>query len=439
MPEKLFGVPADEQSGAAKLFGVPADEGPAQERPWIGQPRPANESLIGSIFHAPAYGVQDIGAGVKHLMEPGQRLKGAHEVISGAGRAAIPFIAPAVAAYGAPAVLSGMASSAVGSTLGNVGSRILGADEDVSNLVGDVGGIVGGGMGASAPGQAAMRGAASKVVPETTNLLENWRITNPLKMIPDVLRSAREVYRGGVQGLRDYNYAQTPKTANAVAPIVAPKPQEFAPTPASLPSGRTGPAAPRPEAPRVGRVVAPVPAPQPQEFTPAKGISLPTGRVPGGFANQVPATPAETISPEILDKIAQGFGHRNFKSALPSEQATIRTVAANAGKPAAPSAAAPAYTPRSVESYLGEDANKITNPKPSVSITMPTEAAEEVVSKVEHPPFAKNRSYPASQKAREQAPQPTSETKATTLSENLKAKPEAMKFAKKMKRSLGGK
>ncbi len=145
-------------------YAQPAE--PQQEKPWIGTAPPKDEGILSSIFHAPAYGVQDIGAGVKHLMTPGKRMQGAHEVISGTGRAAIPFIAPAVAAYGAGPVALGLGGSVIGSTIGKTGASMLGANEDVANLAGDAGAIAGG-MGAPRMPFKSMAGKALDFVPET--------------------------------------------------------------------------------------------------------------------------------------------------------------------------------------------------------------------------------------------------------------------------------
>ncbi len=400
-------VPADDWKDVA-----PSAPAAAQEKPWIGTPPPENEGMLSSIFHAPAYGVQDIGAGVKHIMTPGKRMQGAHEVISGAGRAALPLVAPAIAAYGAPAVATGMVGGAIGSGLASTGAQILGANEDVSNLAGDVGGIVGGGVGGSRPGQAAIRGAGARVIPETTSLLKNWSFFHPLKMIPDVLNSAREVYRGGVQGMKDFNYSQTPKTANAVPPVAPPPPQEFKPVATPLPSGRSGPAPVQPEAPKVGRVVAPIQRPSPQEFTPIR-TPLRSGRTVGGFANQsAPEVPVNAAPPGNL-KMYQKVARQNFKADyedLPSKvQETIRR-----GVDQTPAIATPkAKTPGTIE--------------------VPEKGAAEVVERVEHPPFAKNKPFSPSRAARQQAPQPTSKEKPMTLGQRLKANHEAMEAAKKLK------
>jgi hypothetical protein len=185
---------------------------------------------------------------------------------------------------------------------------------------------------------------------------------------------------------------------------------------------------------RMGKTSAPpprpTPAPAPQPLPPNMRISAPA-RV---FTPPAPADtsgPIKGYSPTILEREPAPQSIRPPLRQLGAGPRVIQM-------PAAPDTSGPIpFTPP--EAWSAPPRGTITTPKPSVSITMPTEAAEEVVGKVEHPPFAKDQPYSPSKKAREQAPQPTSEEKPMTLSEKLKANPDAAKVAKKLKRSLGGK
>ncbi len=389
---------------------VPSDDwkdvtssAPAQEKPWIGQPRPQNEGVISSIFHAPAYGLQDIGTGAKHLMEPGKRLQGAHEMISGAGRAAMPLVAPAIAAYGAPAVATGLLGGAAGSVAGQIGAGLLGANEDVSNLAGDVGGLVGGGISSTPKGTAFTRGAASKVVPEATSLLENWRLTHPLKGIPDVLRSIREVYRGGKQGMEDYNTIQGIRNQVANPSPISGKPSTLAPSPSQY----SAPPDTRP-AVEVG------------------GAHVPGYRGPVRIEPPPESAPALTSGPTMaeLDDIAIGMGGKKLAKLTQSQQDAVRSAWENLHK-------------QKTITVNPNEQPRITAPQnPPGTIPVPQEAVEGAVENMGHPEFAKDRPFPTSKKIREQAPSPKSGN-AATLSENLKNKPGTLRAAQKMKKALG--
>jgi hypothetical protein len=85
--------------------------------------------------------------GARDLFTPGSRLKGAHELYSGIKSDLMPLgIAGAIAA---PEIaLPAMALGKVGGLAGKYGSQALGANEDVSNAIGDVGELAAGGVGA---------------------------------------------------------------------------------------------------------------------------------------------------------------------------------------------------------------------------------------------------------------------------------------------------
>lgn len=125
------------------------------EQPWIGQPRPESEGFFSSLYHMPVYGLQDIGAGAKHLTQEGTRRQGAHEIFTGLGEASVPAVA-AGAAYALP-VLGGaglaaylarlgltLGTGTAGMALGRAGAGFMGADPETQALVGDVGAVAGG-------------------------------------------------------------------------------------------------------------------------------------------------------------------------------------------------------------------------------------------------------------------------------------------------------
>jgi len=185
---------------------------------------------------------------------------------------------------------------------------------------------------------------------------------------------------------------------------------------------------------RMGKTSAPASKPSPgptsQPLPPNMRISAPA-RVFTPPAPPDTSGPIRGYSPTILEREPTP---QPIRPPLRQLEAGPRVIQ----MPAAPDTSGPIpFTPP--EAWSAPARGAITTPKPSVSITMPTEAAEEVVGKVEHPPFAKDKPFSPSKKAREQAPQPTSEEKPMALSEKLKANPDAAKTAKKLKRSLGGK
>lgn len=252
---------------------------PAKEKPWIGQPRPENEGMLSRIFHTPAYGVQDIGTGIQHLMQPGKRMQGAHEVISGAGQASLPLLLPAAVAAPAATAL-GMAGGAIGSGIGKTGAEMLGASPEAANLAGDVGGLAGG-IGGTKLGPKAI-GSAMEHVPQGFNLAHpdvrsgvgkmaagaalTEAVPGPMKwpvrgvtMIPGI----KQTYRGLIKpdAYAQEAVAEIPTIKNAPAnapPAVFGDPEGFAKLPQSvqdaiLRGGSHGPSAPTPTAPMAPR------------------------------------------------------------------------------------------------------------------------------------------------------------------------------------------
>ncbi len=247
-PYDEFQQPAKGGDPYAEFQRPAASAAPAEDKPWIGTAPPKDEGMLSSIYHAPVYGVQDIGAGVKHLMQPGKRMQGAHEVISGVGRASIPLIAPAIAAYGAGPVALGLGGSMIGSTIGKTGASMLGANEDVANLAGDAGAIAGG-IGAPRMPFKSMAAKALDFAPETD------------------------------AGIRDVVGMASPRLA--------------------------------------------------------RGLGVLQRAKDARAAYQAATATGETSSAdaEMLDKVAQGFGYKNFASAPDAYKSTIQNTAQNVGKP----------------------------------------------------------------------------------------------------------
>lgn len=104
-----------------------------------------SESTLGKVgdflkgqVYDPTLG--SIGQGARDVMTPGSRLKGAHEIYTGAEKAATPLaVAGAIAA---PEVaIPAMALGTLGQVAGKYGSEAFGAGEDLSNVIGDASGL----------------------------------------------------------------------------------------------------------------------------------------------------------------------------------------------------------------------------------------------------------------------------------------------------------
>jgi hypothetical protein len=76
--------------------------------------------------------------------------RGLHHVIAGAAEAAAPVVLPVAAAAAPVATAISLGGSYLGQKAGKAGAEALGASEDTSNLVGDVGAVAGGYLGAEA-------------------------------------------------------------------------------------------------------------------------------------------------------------------------------------------------------------------------------------------------------------------------------------------------
>lgn len=227
----------------------------------------------------------------------------------------------------------------------------------------------------------------------------------------------------------------------------------------------------------------------------------------GGTAEEALAelpTGLPPVNPEaeMLNKIAQGFGYKNFEQAPEAVQGTIRNVSQGLSKsrvtpirtttpteplprarqlaaaprspivtppPADTSGIIPGWAPKILrrEAEPLPPSHQIAAPLPKAeTLQIPAQGAKEVVERVEHPPFAKNQPFSPSRAARQQTPQPGTEATQSLeqqvqrlkqafpweTDQQLRARaghanvinklsetPGAMQAAKKLQKALGGK
>ncbi len=123
---------------------------------------------------------------------------------------------------------------------------------------------------------------------------------------------------------------------------------------------------------------------------------LPTIKPPVAETSGMVKPPAVFGDPEGFAKLPQNVQDAIMRGESPASAAP---------KPSVP------YTPRTMESYGVTPT--IGTPRPSApTISVPAAGAADVVERVEHPPFAKDRPFPTSQKIREQTPAPTTPDRA---------------------------
>ncbi len=93
-------------------------------------------------------GVRRMVGGVEAMAQPGvdSKMRGASEIIRGAGTASIPAAIP-LAASNIPAAATAIGGGYLGSKLGEEASKYSGASPEGVNLASDVGGVVGGAVG----------------------------------------------------------------------------------------------------------------------------------------------------------------------------------------------------------------------------------------------------------------------------------------------------
>lgn len=85
----------------------------------------------------------EMGGGIKDVVH-GDVAKGAHRIISGTANAVAPVALPMAAAAAPAATATTLAAGALGQQIGKRGSQALGANEDQSDLAGDVTGLAAG-------------------------------------------------------------------------------------------------------------------------------------------------------------------------------------------------------------------------------------------------------------------------------------------------------
>lgn len=140
MADDWFASNAPQSAGGQDWF--------SQNKPPV-PPPPEAESLLKSIFLAPARGLtEDIPAGFRQMMQPGvdPKLGGASQMFRGLSKAAAPFLLPE-AMVAAPALTAAsVAGGAIGGALAEGGANIAGLPPGASSAIGDIGSIVGGGL-----------------------------------------------------------------------------------------------------------------------------------------------------------------------------------------------------------------------------------------------------------------------------------------------------
>jgi hypothetical protein len=287
-------------------------------------------STLKDLFLSPVKGLQDIQSGASDVMKSGSRMKGAHELISGAARTAAPFALPA-AAVGAPvATAIGLAGAGIGSGIGSKIAEMSGGGEDAQNLAGDIGGIAGG-VGGAKLGDipsvgSVVKGAVKGAYTEAMSPAKMWKFDRVPQFLHDAfyggavgsvshlpyggeigtgvgasISPIRGLIQGGKAGLRDYRDSQIPKVRRVVPPVVPSSPAEFSGTPGALPSGRV-PGNVKPVSPAtvdVGKTVEDL----------AKPVSEPPVQTPSAFQS-VPQEPemsdaALASSSSARDAVAQ--------------------------------------------------------------------------------------------------------------------------------------
>lgn len=126
-----------------------------------GHPENIGEYVPASVGQM-ASGVADIGRG--------DIAKGGHKVISGVGNATLPIV-PFVAAAAPMATARAIGGGIIGGKVASGVTNALGGTEDQQDLAGDVGNIVGGGVGVKAPEIATS--AARKILPPIQRMAAN--------------------------------------------------------------------------------------------------------------------------------------------------------------------------------------------------------------------------------------------------------------------------
>ncbi len=289
-----------------------------------------SQAVTGAIQAMP--GAVDTSQGVEELMTPGKRKEGLHHVITGAGKAAaVPFLAPALAA--APvATMYGLAAGTAGSYAGTGVAKMAGANDDTADLVGDATGLVAGGL-AGGPGRVgeATRGAVTEGIKHAP--VVGWADRNQ-KGIGNAVKAAWE---GGKAAWEASKPKSPPTTGNAPQPTTAaasaPTAANSGPVPAPLPVNR-----------QIAAGKAPIAMP------PAQLRDDPSGVIKGWSptilenTKPIPAPVAAEPNKADLDSIVKNLGGKDFASASPSIQKLAMDAVAAKAK-ATPESPVARYTP----------------------------------------------------------------------------------------------
>lgn len=254
------------------------------------------------FFSENGFGPGTFGKGISEAIQPGKRLAGAHDMFVGAGEIASPAILPSLVA--APAATIGtLAAAGAGGAVGKVGSMIAGASPEVSDLVGDAGSVVGGGLASSPKIQAFTKGAIKAIpgaISEGGGYPTLYGILHGKTSLPAVLGTLAghafgHPYEGGALGVLGGAMPSAVRGGVTAAenapwlpelfrePIVRPPAARFDPTPRPTP-----------------------------DATPIPAKETLTGRKPGGIQNQTaiepivrpPAAELTGIDPNDLDAAA---------------------------------------------------------------------------------------------------------------------------------------
>lgn len=355
------------------MFGDPVDSGataPATGRTMFGDPVDSTPGQSGTpgfwstVFHEvlPAtilgkIGGSDIASGIESMTQPGvdPKLEGVHQIATGAGKMALPLVAP-YAIANPLSFATALGTGLVGQKIGSTAAEAFGAPPGASDLIGDASGLASGGLagGITGPGAkaAAMRllktPGAPKMVGGGAEMLAGAGAVahgEPFFGVGMLARGGERFVRGLQEKKEGLPYIERggrgPDTSgrtplwNGVVLTPPPGMETELAIPSDLPSGRkVGPVASSPAPARVpawrtnSSVTPEIPAPP--SFEPIPG-ELPSGRKVGGIANQStePSTaPPRPPSAADLSDVAKSLGYKGkFENLPPNQQAAVKRLA----------------------------------------------------------------------------------------------------------------
>ncbi len=218
MPSKFGGVPVEETG--SKFGGIPL-ESPESVPTQSDQSGPGNHGLGEFITSPHGYireGLRTAGQGVKELFTPGQRMRGATDVLKGAGSVATPAAlgAGGAALAAAPlATVGALGLGAAGSGLGGMAGRKLAtavsSNPDAPELGQEVGSLAGG-AGLGYAGAKAIP-AIGRMIPTTEKA--GARIQNVMNKAGDLPVNVSEIGPAAVRAAQfGKRGASTPKAIN---------------------------------------------------------------------------------------------------------------------------------------------------------------------------------------------------------------------------------